>query len=78
MVDFGRAGEVEVEVEGLEELRGKLESRFPRLGIEKVLGDAVVEQAVRRPGKAVGASWANNLYRAYLADPAWMGVNRGF
>lgn len=56
----------------------EIESKLPRLDIEKILGDAVVQQAVENPQKAPAASWPNNLYRAYLADPEWTGINPGF
>ena len=39
---------------------------------------AVVKQAVERPGKAPAASWPNNLLNAYLVEPGWEGVNKGF
>lgn len=50
----------------------------PRLNIEKVLGDAVVEQAVEQRSKAPPASWPGILLRAHLEDPEWRGVNRAF
>ena len=50
----------------------------PRLDIEKVLGSAVVAQALQNPDKAPAASWPGNLLRAHLEDPAWTGVNKGF
>lgn len=76
LIDFGR--KVGGSPERLEQLTVDLEGKLPRLRIEKVLGDAVVEQAVRRPEKAPAASWPNNLYKAYLADPEWDGDNKGF
>ena len=60
------------------DLTHELEDLLPRLEVEKVLGDAVVEQAIRRPEKAPAASWPNNLYKEFLADPSWKGVNKGF
>lgn len=78
LIDFGRGEEIRAEIEGFEDSKAKWESRLPRLGIEKVLGNAVVEQAARKPGKAPPASWPNNLYKAYLAEPEWDGVNKGF
>ncbi|KAF1969659.1 hypothetical protein BU23DRAFT_476116 [Bimuria novae-zelandiae CBS 107.79] len=69
------------EVEGLpdvEELKRQFEERFPREEIEKVLGDAVAQQAVKRPEKAPKATWPGALLRAYLEDPEWKGVNKGF
>ncbi|KAF2451208.1 hypothetical protein P171DRAFT_317677, partial [Karstenula rhodostoma CBS 690.94] len=68
-------------VEGIDDVVGfkaRLEEGYPRLDIEKVLGDAVALQAVQRPGKAPSATWPGSLYRAYLEDPDWKGVNKGF
>ena len=76
LIDFGR--KVEGSVEHLEDLIHEFEGILPRLQIEKVLGDAVVEQAIRRPEKAPASSWPNNLYKGFLADPSWTGVNKGF
>ena len=56
----------------------EIESKLPRLDIEKVLSDAVVQQAVQNPQKAPPASWPNNLYKSYLENPGWTGVNRAF
>ncbi|KAF2649217.1 hypothetical protein K491DRAFT_611298 [Lophiostoma macrostomum CBS 122681] len=75
LVDFHRNEDV---LEDTSILRKAFEEVYPRLGIEKVLGDAVATQAVRNPRKAPPASWANNLYKAYLAEPDWDGVNKGF
>ncbi|KIW94740.1 uncharacterized protein Z519_04717 [Cladophialophora bantiana CBS 173.52] len=55
-----------------------IEAKLPRMEIEKILGDAVVQQAVQNPAKAPAASWPNNLYKAYLENPGWTGINRGF
>lgn len=57
--------------EGMENILG-------RAGIEKVLGDAVVEQAKRRPEKAPMVSWPGVMYKAHLAEPEWSGVNKMF
>jgi len=74
--DFGRVafGE-QKEVDGKEQ---KLEALYPRLEPEKILGDLVVEQAVRNPGKAPMASWPGVLLQAKRANPDWEGVNKGF
>ncbi|GGT41430.1 HD domain-containing protein [Streptomyces chromofuscus] len=53
-------------------------ARFPRMDIEAVLGDAVVEQALRCPGKAPKSSWPGGLLAARLADPGHTGVNPAF
>ncbi|EGP91679.1 unnamed protein product [Zymoseptoria tritici ST99CH_3D1] len=55
-----------------------VETEFPRVEIEKVLGDAVVEQALKVPEKAPAACWPGLLLRAKLADPEWEGVNKAF
>lgn len=75
ITDFGRKSEV---WDVLAPLREKLEARFERAEIEKVLGDAVVEQAKRRPGKAPMVSWPGVMYRAHLEEPEWSGVNKMF
>ena len=54
------------------------EQRFPRTDIEKVLGDAVVEQAIRRPEKAPAASWPGILLRSAKENTDWEGVNKAF
>jgi hypothetical protein len=56
----------------------EIESRLHRLDIEKVLGDAVVDQALRNPNKAPAASWPNNLYKSHMEDSGWNGINRAF
>jgi hypothetical protein len=69
------------DVEGIIDLVGfkaKLEETYPRLYIEKVLGNAVALQAVGKPEKAPSATWPGGLYRAHLQDPGWKGVNKGF
>lgn len=56
-----------------------VEKQYPRLDIEKVLGDAVAGQCMSQPQtKAPPASWPGLLYRAQLADPDWKGVNKAF
>lgn len=69
------------EVAGLDDsgnMKEGLEKKYPRLGAEKVLGDAIVKQAVKNPKKAPKSSWPGGLYQAYLAEPDWKGVNKGF
>tara|TARA_R110002003_G_scaffold96_4_gene7381 strand:+ start:13990 stop:14670 length:681 start_codon:yes stop_codon:yes gene_type:complete len=75
ITDFGRVSEA---WEVLEPLRAKLESDFERKGIEKVLGDAVVEQAKQRPEKAPMVSWPGVMLKAAVAEPEWDGVNKAF
>lgn len=75
LTDFGRAPE---RLDNAAEMKREIEGKYPRLDAEKVLADAVVAQAVAKPEKAPKASWPNNLYRAYLEDPGWQGVNKGF
>ena len=54
------------------------EARFPRGNVEKVLGDVVAEQGLRRPEKAPAASWAGVLARSARENEGWEGVNRAF
>lgn len=56
LADFGAPGGVD---------RSGLETRYPRLDIERVLRDAVVAQALRNPGKAPDSSWPGGLLRAH-------------
>lgn len=55
-----------------------VEKDFNRDEIEKVLGDAVVAQALEVPEKAPPACWPGLLLRAKLENPDWEGVNKGF
>ncbi|KAJ3785828.1 hypothetical protein GGU10DRAFT_268423 [Lentinula aff. detonsa] len=74
--DFQRG--VVAEKEGLQ---AETEAQFERLDIERVLADAVIQQALcsRMPaGKAPAASWPNDLLRAYRSNPKGKGVNEGF
>jgi len=75
VTDFGRRGD---NYEVLQSLTEKLEARYERVGIEKVLGDAVVEQAKRKPEKAPKVSWPRAMYEAWLVEPEWDGVNKAF
>jgi hypothetical protein len=75
ITDFGRKSEA---WDVLEPLRAQLEEDFERLGIEKVLGDAVVAQVKERPEKAPKVSWPHIMYEAHLAEPEWKGVNKAF
>ena len=77
LLDFGRPGEGDA---GLVDSRtvDRAEAQFPRGGIEKVLGDTVVEQGLRRPGKAPKVSWPGVMVAASLAEPRWEGVNKAF
>jgi putative nucleotidyltransferase with HDIG domain len=75
ITDFGRKSEA---WDVLEPLKRKLEEDFERGCIEKVLGDAVVEQAKTKPGKAPMVSWPGVMVKAHLAEPKWDGVNKAF
>jgi HD superfamily phosphohydrolase YqeK len=75
ITDFGRKSEA---WNVLEPLRAQLEEDFERMGIEKVLGDAVVAQAKESPEKAPKVSWPRIMYEAHLAEPEWQGVNKAF
>lgn len=57
----------------------EVEGLLPRGQVEKVLGVAVVEQALRRPEtKGLRGTWVGDLARAYREDEGWEGVNRAF
>ena len=56
----------------------EFEGRFPRGDIEKVLGDAVAEQGMRRPEKAPAATWPGGLLRSKRENLGWEGVNKAF
>jgi hypothetical protein len=58
--------------------RAQIESRLPRLDIERRLAAAVVRQAVGDPGKAPPSSWPGGLLRAHLAARPRKGVNPAF
>ena len=64
--------------QALEPLREEFERSFKRQSIEKILSDTVVKQAKQRPEKAPAASWSGIMYRAWLAEPEWDGVNKAF
>jgi hypothetical protein len=63
---------------GADEYGKDLEDKIPRFDIEKILGDAVVDQAVKNPGKAPPASWPGILYKSHMENPEWTGVNQAF
>jgi hypothetical protein len=75
LIDFKRPDSLGMTTSAEIEL---LEERFPRLNIEKVLGDAVTEQAVECPKKAPAASWPGVMYRWKLENPEWDGMNQAF
>jgi hypothetical protein len=58
--------------------RQAIEDAYPRLNVEKHLGDAVLEQALRTPDKAPRNSWPASLVRAHLDNPHNSGVNQAF
>lgn len=75
LIDFGKPTGT---VPSIGALQSTAEQLFPRLQPEKVLGDAVVAQALRQRPKAPPASWPGILLRAHLDDPGWQGVNQAF
>ncbi|POX63496.1 metal-dependent phosphohydrolase [Streptomyces sp. Ru62] len=75
LADFGATDLVGADDDG--QLSASL-ARFPRMDIEVVLGDAVVDQALRCPGKAPKSSWPGGLLAARLADPGHTGVSPAF
>ena len=84
LTDFNGLGncpwveESELEVNG-KPYRPLIEGFFPRLDVEKVLGDIVVEQGIRQPTKAPASSWAGIMVRAAKAEPSGLqSVNKAF
>jgi HD superfamily phosphohydrolase YqeK len=75
ITDFGRKS---AEGEVLAPLREEMEARFERKGVEKVLSDAVVEQAKGKPEKAPKVSWPHAMVKAWETEPGWEGVNKAF
>ena len=84
LMDFDKLGEcpwmdkseLEINEEGY---RSTVEEQFPRLQIEKVLGDIVVEQGMRQPTKAPAASWAGIIVKAAKEETSGLrDVNRAF
>ena len=73
LIDFGSQLNKEDQ-----DARYNAEQSSPRVGIEKILGDAVVDQALRQPQKAPAASWPGILLRAKKESPEWDGVNKAF
>ncbi|KAF2663191.1 hypothetical protein BT63DRAFT_129093 [Microthyrium microscopicum] len=76
-LDFGHPHKHADETEQVE-LCSSIEETTPRLSIEKVLGDAIVAQAVTNPVKAPKVSWPWCLLVAYQENPHHEGVNPGF
>lgn len=58
--------------------RGRAEALHPRLRIEQVLADAVVDQASRNPAKAPPSSWPGALLQAHEAGLDGTGLNPAF
>ena len=58
--------------------RQAIEDAYPRLDVEKHLGDAVLEQALRTPEKAPRNSWPASLVRAHHDNPHNTGVSEAF
>ena len=65
-------------MEGWKAHQKEVEVSLPRAGIEKVLGDAITDQAMQKQWKAPAASWPGVLLRAKLAAPERTGVNPAF
>ncbi|CAI6271452.1 unnamed protein product [Periconia digitata] len=76
-IDFGVTTQLE-EIPKVDEYKAKWEAVYGRMDIEKVLGDAVVAQVVENPEKAPNDSWAGVMYKSYLENPGWEGVNKAF
>ena len=58
--------------------RNAICDEFPRLDIERDLGDSVVRQALKTRSKAPSASWPGIMLRAKEQNPDWDGVNKSF
>lgn len=56
----------------------EVEETFPRGAIERVLGDAVVNQALQCPDKAPMVSWPGVMLKIKQENPDWDGVNKAF
>ncbi|KAL3424534.1 metal dependent phosphohydrolase [Phlyctema vagabunda] len=83
LIDFDRPGLREEH--GLGGIASQIEQRLPRLDIERVLGDAVVWQIMRRHDpaarlrKAPNNSWPGSLLRGELEKEAgFEGINKYF
>lgn len=76
LVDFGISEPVVTSLN--QAFKNEVERQFPRLDVEKELGDAVVSHARTSTGKAPGGSWPGDLLRAAEEDPEWDGVNKAF
>jgi HD superfamily phosphodiesterase len=77
-IDFTRQSVYEEDKKALEEFCTGIEIVFERVDIEKVLGDAVAEGAVKDPRKAPKVSWPYVLMQAKLANPNYEGPNPAF
>jgi hypothetical protein len=77
-IDFARQSVYEDDKEALEEFCKEIELVFERADIEKILGDAIAEEAVKNPKKAPKVSWPNVLMQAKLANPHYEGPNPAF
>lgn len=56
----------------------KTHEEFPRGEIEKILGDAVVDHALKTQGKAPMVSWPGILLKSKRENPEWKGRNKAF
>ena len=73
VMDFSQPTEADVE-----EAKKRGEAMFPRLAIEKVLSDTVVEQGLKQREKALPGTWVGMLVKSKEENPEWEGVNKGF
>jgi hypothetical protein len=68
-----------IDFHGRDTSNPECEKGYPRLEIEKILGDAVVKQAMESPElSAPPASWQGLLYRSHMQNPSYKGVNKLF
>lgn len=85
-IDFSPA---QKERHGAKEFTAGIEEDLPRLEAEKVLADAVIQQARKIPEQVDGLTWPNSekhpsaswpgiLLRAHIENPGHVGVNPAF
>jgi HD superfamily phosphodiesterase len=77
-IDFARQSVYEDDKAALEKFCEGIETVFERGDIEKVLGDAVTEGAVKNPLKAPKVSWPWILLQGKKANPNYEGANPEF
>jgi len=72
LADFGQAERI------FPQEQTAIEVMYPRLNVERELGNRVVRQALARPQKAPASSWPGILLAAHKLCPQWERVNAAF